>query len=255
MPSVLFLCEKICENTPVVQSMKTQFSSEIMGFSSKAVSSFCQNHPKDFIAVYLKDLSVNSQKELLFLLSENVGIPFILIGNREDCKYYYEKASGQVKNCIFFPFALHDFMARFAELINEVSSEPFLFPDIIKKHVLVVDDDPIYLRTMMNWLKEKYSISVVKSGKAALDFLFKEIPDIILLDYEMPEMNGLQTLEKIRSRPSWQKIPVVFLTGVTDSSMVKNAVSQKPQGYVLKNINQAGLLSKIEEVLKQSSLS
>ena len=126
---------------------------------------------------------------------------------------------------------------------------PLLLPETVKQHLLVVDDDPIYLRTMMNWLKQDFSVSVVKSGRDAIDFLSKELPDLILLDYEMPVMDGAKTLEKIRSKPQYQNIPVIFLTGVTDSSMVKDAVKLKPQGYVLKNISKLALIAKIKEVI------
>ena len=104
---------------------------------------------------------------------------------------------------------------------------------------------------MMNWLKQDFSVSVVKNGRDALDFLTKELPDLILLDYEMPVMDGAKTLEKIRQKPQFADIPVVFLTGVTDSSMVKDAVKLKPQGYILKNISKLALIEKIKEFIGQ----
>lgn len=260
MANVLFLCEKQLEKIPVVETVKAQFGAEVMYFESRNVTIFLRNHPMDYIAVYLDSMSVNSEKELLFLFDADVNASFILIGRRESCKYYYEKSSRYKRHCIFFPFTLPDFVSTFSNILQGGAGEeekkesleddiPLLLPESVKQHLLVVDDDPIYLRTMMNWLKQDFSVSVVKSGRDAIDFLSKELPDLILLDYEMPVMDGAKTLEKIRSKPQYQNIPVIFLTGVTDSSMVKDAVKLKPQGYVLKNISKLALIAKIKEVI------
>ena len=253
MASVLFICEKQVEKTPVVECVKNQFAAEIMNISEGNISNYLRTHPADIIGIYLKDVSVFSGQEIVRLLQKVKNSSVILIGSRQDCKFYYDKAGGAVKNCIFFPFALNDFLTSFAKIVNNDSSSndiPYIFPTEMKRHILVVDDDPIFLRTMMNWLKESYNVSVVKSGFAAIDFLSKEIPDLVLLDYEMPEMNGLETLKKIRTTPKGPEIPVLFLTGVTDSEMVKDAVMLRPQGYILKNITQADLLVKLSEVTK-----
>jgi CheY-like chemotaxis protein len=256
MANVVFLCEKQLEKIPVVETVKNQFGAEIMYFDSRSVSVFLRNHPADYVAVYLDAMSVNSQKELLFLIEADIKAELIFIGRREACKYYYEKAEKYKKFCIFFPFALPDFITSFAEIIKGQGTGfsmeedvPVILPSDVKRHVLVVDDDAIFLRTMMNWLKQDFSVSVVKSGRDALDFLTKELPDLILLDYEMPVMDGTKTLEKIRSNLKYANIPVIFLTGVTDSSMVKDAVKLKPQGYILKNISKNVLIEKIKEFI------
>ncbi len=116
-----------------------------------------------------------------------------------------------------------------------------------RKHILVVDDDPIMLRTIMNWLKETYRVSVVKSGTAAISFLAKQKPDLILLDYEMPICSGVQTLEMIRSEKETKSIPVFFLTAVSDMERVKSAIELHPEGYLLKTDASITLLSKLDQ--------
>ena len=120
-----------------------------------------------------------------------------------------------------------------------------------KKLILVVDDDAVFLRTMKNWLNNNYRVSVVKSGPDALDFLEMEIPDLILLDYEMPGYDGVRTLARIRKDERFVNIPVVFLTGVSEMDMVKDALAQKPQGYILKKTTQSALLEKVAAVLEK----
>lgn len=88
----------------------------------------------------------------------------------------------------------------------------------IQKHILLVDDSVTSLKQASSLLHDEYKISMVKSGEQALEFLNKIRPDLILLDVEMPEMDGFETIKAIRENEEWKKIPVIFLTGNTDAS-------------------------------------
>ncbi len=116
---------------------------------------------------------------------------------------------------------------------------------IKKRSVLLVDDDPVTLRTMSNWLKSYFDVAVAKSGAACISYLAKNKPDLILLDYEMPVCDGVQTLEMIRSEEQYADIPVFFLTAVTNTERVISALKHKPQGYILKNTSISEFLKKI----------
>ena len=80
------------------------------------------------------------------------------------------------------------------------------------KHILIVDDSKTNLIMARQELKEEYEVTPVISGEQALQFLQKRIPDLILLDINMPVMDGKETLAKIKENPAWQNIPVIFLT-------------------------------------------
>ena len=118
---------------------------------------------------------------------------------------------------------------------------------IKKRSVLLVDDDAVTLRTMSNWLKNYFDVAVAKSGAACISYLAKNKPDLILLDYEMPVCDGVQTLEMIRSEEQYADIPVFFLTAVTNTEKVMSALKHKPQGYILKNTSIADFLTKIDQ--------
>ena len=120
-----------------------------------------------------------------------------------------------------------------------------------RRHILIVDDDPVSLRTFAYILKDDYVTSVVKSGAQALEFLGKETPDLILLDYEMPVMNGVQTFDAILSEENLKDIPVIFLTGISDAGCVTEALKKKPAGYVLKSEKEEIIKSKIKDVLER----
>ncbi len=84
------------------------------------------------------------------------------------------------------------------------------------KHILLVDDNLTNLKQAATLLKDDYKVSLVKSGAQALEFLEKYSPDLILMDAEMPEMNGYETTKRIKANPNTSRIPIIFLTGDHD---------------------------------------
>jgi hypothetical protein len=125
---------------------------------------------------------------------------------------------------------------------NASSNEPGVH------HILVVDDDKVVLKQLRELLRDEYKISLVDSGKMALKFLEKNRPDLILLDYMMPDMDGFQTLEQIRTNTKYQNIPVVFLSGMYDVEKIQNCLNQKIQGWVSKPVSGSELKDKLKEV-------
>ncbi|MBD5495406.1 MAG: response regulator [Lachnospiraceae bacterium] len=105
-----------------------------------------------------------------------------------------------------------------------------------KKKILVVDDSKVVLQSMKELLGADYDITPAESGVAAIRCITLNQPDLILLDYEMPVCDGKQVLEMIRAEKSWADIPVIFLTGRGDAESVKNVMSLKPAGYMLKTM-------------------
>ncbi len=114
-----------------------------------------------------------------------------------------------------------------------------------RKHVLVVDDNAMMLKMLKEHLHDKYDVATAASGRVALKFLERKTTDLILLDYEMPEESGPVVLEQLRASEHTKDIPVIFLTGVTDTKKIKEALSLKPQNYLLKPVDREKLLDTI----------
>jgi CheY-like chemotaxis protein len=88
--------------------------------------------------------------------------------------------------------------------------------------VLVVDDHPLMLATIRTTLeREGYRVLVASNGAAALDVCRADVVDLVVLDHEMPGMNGLQVAERLRSNPLTFAIPILFTTSSTDSLSVR----------------------------------
>lgn len=116
-----------------------------------------------------------------------------------------------------------------------------------RKHILIVDDDLNMLKTLRYYLQDTYKVTVINSGKVAVDFLLKFTPDLILLDYVMPMFNGAAVLKIIKSREATRDIPVYFLTGQTDRDTVVECLALNPAGYIVKPVAKDALLAKMKE--------
>lgn len=102
--------------------------------------------------------------------------------------------------------------------------------------ILLVDDDAVMVRTLRDGLSSSYKVLPANSGANALKILSRAKPDLILLDYEMPEMNGPQVLEALRGNPETAKIPVMFLTAKSDEESLMEIEKLKPQGHMVKTL-------------------
>lgn len=123
--------------------------------------------------------------------------------------------------------------------------------DSEKKMVLIVDDDDVILTIAELGLKRAgFNVVRCSSGMACLEHLMYYVPDIILLDVEMPIMSGLQTLEVIKSNDNLKDIPVMFLTGSTDTETVVAAKGLGALGYVVKPFIPQELVDKVKQILK-----
>ena len=118
-----------------------------------------------------------------------------------------------------------------------------------KKTILVVDDSPIMLKVIREQLRDFYDVVIVTSGKLALKYLKDNKVDMMLLDYDMPEMSGLDVLKTMKADAATKSIPVVFLTGVSDRARIAQAIALGPQGYLLKPIDKDKLFAMIHKCI------
>jgi len=88
----------------------------------------------------------------------------------------------------------------------------------IKNSLLIVDDDNFNLTQLSNILKSEYTVRAVSSGAAGIKAAEKFLPDLILLDIMMPEMDGYQVFETLKNTNSTAHIPVIFITGLDNKS-------------------------------------
>lgn len=120
-----------------------------------------------------------------------------------------------------------------------------------KKKILVVDDSGAMLRNVKAWLENYYDVILANSGAMAIKYLAISRPDLVLLDYEMPVVDGKQVLEMIRSESEFANIPVIFLTGKDDRKSVLDVMSLKPEGYLLKTMPPERIIREIDHFFER----
>jgi CheY-like chemotaxis protein len=120
------------------------------------------------------------------------------------------------------------------------------------KKIFVVDDDEIYLTMIETILKDKYEVITAKSGKDALGYFLKGIiPNLILLDVLMPELDGWETFNRLKAISFLQDVPIVFLTAVIGSAEVEHARKIGAADYITKPFKTGDLLDRIEKILNK----
>lgn len=124
---------------------------------------------------------------------------------------------------------------------------------MIKKRILAIDDSVIALKQLQNILDSKYEFEGVTSGLAGLKRLDAEPFDLVLLDIEMPVMDGFATLTSIRQRENLKDLPIIILTGTRHKQKVIKGITSGVSGYIVKPANSELLLTKIDAALEQTA--
>jgi len=113
--------------------------------------------------------------------------------------------------------------------------------------ILIVDDSTTNIRVVSNIVKHlNYKIHIAKSGIQALNLLSKLNPDIILMDIQMPNMNGFECCERVTSILSPLSVPVIFLSGSNDENDKRKAKAAGGTAYITKPIDAGELVETID---------
>lgn len=119
-------------------------------------------------------------------------------------------------------------------------------PLTARETVLVVDDEPASLRLLTETLEGAgITVLVATSGAAALDLLGHVVPDLVLMDGMMAGMNGFETTRRIKGTPETAHVPVIFMTGLTQSEHVIEGFEAGGVDYVRKPVNVHELLARV----------
>lgn len=112
--------------------------------------------------------------------------------------------------------------------------------------VLIVDDTPENIDILVGILKDRYQLKAATSGKAALEIIAeKHKPDIVLLDIMMPEIDGYQVCQMIKTDPTTRKIPVIFITAMNDVEDETKGFSYGAVDYITKPVSPSIVLARV----------
>ncbi len=122
------------------------------------------------------------------------------------------------------------------------------------KHILIVDDNKTNLVMAKQELSSEYLVTPVTSGAQALQFLSKKNTDLILLDIIMPEMDGRETMRRIRENDAWKNIPIIFLTADNSPETEAQCLSDGADDFISKPFVPQVMKSRISRILELHDL-
>lgn len=253
-------------NNTTIDDFFTQMDENFECLTTSGRYEDISNHLKYFkpdIFVYCLNQDTGENLNQMILLKGRFvknDIPFVIIGSEEDCNNFSQYAVNIADLVLVKPVTASAIMGRIMAYMKEQqrlreeaerAEKERLEQEkaASRKHILVVDDDPLMLKLIREHLHEKYDVATATSGKTALKFLEKKKTDLILLDYEMPVEDGPAVLQKLHADDAMKDIPVVFLTGITEYDKIQKALVQKPQGYLLKPVDHDKLLETIAKLI------
>ncbi|MBR3104576.1 MAG: response regulator [Lachnospiraceae bacterium] len=235
------------EETFLVNTIKNNLDKNGFLFVESAMSVRELNEKKDMaelMLMYVDDTIEEARDVLVFvkdLLLEE-GKELVLLGDRNEV-FSVEKVIPKelIAGVFERPFDMRAIMDRVGDFLIQQRIQQN------KKMILIVDDDPTYLKLIKEWLKDNYRVSMANSGMQAITWLANNTADLVLLDYEMPTIKGSKVLEMLRSDAQIANTPVMFLTGKSDKQSIVEVLALKPAGYLLKSIDRKTLLETLNK--------
>ncbi len=123
-----------------------------------------------------------------------------------------------------------------------------------RARILIVDDEPDFVSTLQCRLKWRHcEVITAANGKEGLEKAISEKPDLILLDTNMPVMNGHEMLEHLRNQPDLKDTPVIMLTALCEAHDIAAASSYGIADYVTKPFDFTELMEKIANTLENKN--
>ena len=123
----------------------------------------------------------------------------------------------------------------------------------MRKRILIVDDDIMTLKILKKYLEDTYDVVTENAGYMFIEKMGSYGADLILLDIEMPVVNGLEAFDKLIRNPELNETPVVFLSGVANPNLVRELMAKGAAGYLVKTIPKRELLARLEKIFSEKN--
>lgn len=120
-------------------------------------------------------------------------------------------------------------------------------------NILIIDDNPGNLKLLTKMLSEQgYRVRISPSAKLGIDSVMTELPDLIILDIKMPEMDGYEVCEQLKVNQKTQDIPIIFVTGLEDAIDKVKAFQVGAVDYIVKPFKIIEVIARVENQLQIS---
>ena len=118
-------------------------------------------------------------------------------------------------------------------------------------NLLLVEDDPdIQLVARAALTRAGFTVTTASNGAAAIEAIRRAVPDVILLDWMMPEMDGTEVCRRLKADPATARIPVIFLTARSQQAEIARGLSLGAVGYIVKPFDALALGAQVRDMLR-----
>lgn len=248
--TLLFVCE---QNSYLTVSLVDKLKANFINVISDVGDPDAISHVADMIngvLIYIDSEILKNSNVLIYIkdMAAEKDVPIFILGNVEEIesvklflpKHLVQREFVRPVDVNDVAFDIHNFLEEHKQAE--------------KKKILVVDDSGQVLRNVKSWLEGRYSVTCANSGAMAIKYLTINKPDLVLLDYEMPIVNGKQILEMIRSESEFFDVSVIFLTGKDDKQTVMDVMNLKPDGYLLKTMKPYLIVKAVDEFFAKKKM-
>lgn len=121
------------------------------------------------------------------------------------------------------------------------------------KKILIIDDDKMILKLADYVLKDEYEVKCANSGIDGIDMIQDFQPDLIMLDIEMPMMNGFEVMSLVKQNKKWNSIPILMFTSSADRETVLKAKRLGVNDYIVKPFLPEKLLESVEKTFGKNA--
>ena len=168
---------------------------------------------------------------------------------KEENKYFIESHHGDAMKV--YREILNGIEAALTEKQVTEEKQEFL---VKNGRILVVDDDLMNLKIAEKILADRFEVGLVSSGRDALEYVEKQMPELILLDLHMPEMDGFEVMTVLKSSSRMKEIPVIFLTADNDREVEIRGFKEGAQDFITKPFVADIMVQRVNRVLELSRL-
>jgi len=180
------------------------------------------------------------------------NIPVVFITNHRDKESVVRGLSIGAVDFIIKPFETMNLIDCIERHVNESRAGKGKV-DNNKPHILAVDDIVSELKIIKAALHSKYKVHTISKPESVINFLQIRCPNLIILDYLMPSINGFELIPMIRELPDYKDTPIIMLTSAGTVSQVKEAIALGACDYILKPFKESELMEKVDKYVKTTA--
>ena len=214
--------------------------------SGKYAIEYVQQHKMDVILLDIEMPVMDgfTTLEQLRKMKECINVPVVLVTGMCDRYTVFNSVAMGIDGYLVKPVKKEDIQKKVLEVFERYSQYEE------KKTVLLIDDDMSYLKQLNNLLQDEYNVIMINSAKLALEYLLKHIPDVIVLDYQMPLYNGANMMNLIHNSSAGQNdIPIIILSGALNRDALQDCYIYNPVACLAKPVSKEVLTETIEQAL------